>query len=112
MLFFKGIVDKTLPENASENIESKNDLVNFFESAYSSIASQIGVVNTEAVENNVHQKGKMRYAHLPHSFLSKLMLKLKDSVPNKKPKDPSKYKTAFEEFIYEEYGQYPFFKKK
>lgn len=113
-IIFKGIKDGDIPatsQNQNENTpESKSDLINAFGRAYTQIAEQLAAMNEEAIESSVYENGKMHYAHVVPSYLGKLMLKLKDSVSNKKPKDP-KYKSAFEEFMDTEFKQYSWFFK-
>ena len=95
----KGKADATI---TAEGLEKRTDLINTFNSAYTSIANMMAEVVEDAIESSVREGDKTYYGHVNPSYLGKLVKQLKNVLGDEE---------RFEEFIQKEFGQYEWFKK-
>lgn len=95
----KGKADATV---TAEGLEKRTDLINTFNSAYTSIANMMAEVVEDAIESSVREGDKTYYGHVNPSYLGKLVKQLKNVLGDEE---------RFEEFIQKEFGQYEWFKK-
>lgn len=95
----KGKADATV---TAEGLEKRTDLINTFNSAYTSIANMMAEVVEDAIESSVREGDKTYYGHVNPSYLGKLVKQLKNVLGDEE---------RFKEFIQREFGQYEWFNK-
>lgn len=114
-IIFKEISEGKVKTKYNKDGEvEKFDIINYFSSAYTSIARIVKDVMEDAVESSSREGGKTYYAHTPLSYLGKLIKKLKNINPDKQLSQEDKkkgFKNYYEKVIFEEFRQYDWFYK-
>lgn len=114
-IIFKEISEGKVKTKTNKDGEvEKFDIINYFSSAYTSIARMFKDVMEDAVESSSREGSKTYYAHTSLSYLGKLIKKLKNINPDKQLSEEDKakgFKNYYEKVIFEEFKQYDWFYK-